>query len=301
MEEQLELAINAIAEFAAQLTNGNTETIASSLKNEDGTFNVAGLTPLKAKHAEHIQSLNDEKQKKFDDGDAKGFKRAMTKFERDVKDKFGITSDSRGLELVSEVVEANKEEPAKAPELTDEVVMKHPLYLLEQDKTKAAENKLDTAVQDVIDGYRLKETTDSVRDEAKAIILSLNPVLSENKAVAERQLNLLLDEIMKEKYQKVDGITLILDAEGNPKKNVHGHRVDFSEFIKEQTEMTFDLKQSQERSSTGADDNTPPKTKTALGMPETEADFRAQLREAMKNDMERGSELVKYAAEKGWT
>lgn len=239
-------------EVAAKLlvkeADGTTETFITSALDEALKWNTANVT-----------RFNLEKKESFDDGYKKSQKESLTKFEKDIKEKYGVTSDKQGVDLIEELVLAKVK--AQGGELDDDKIKKSKVYLdtvanLQKEKADAlleAGNKyteLETSIQQ-------KEISKQIRDSARELILASNPVLPvgktpDGKSKADIQVEKLIDELLVEhKFETKDGKTFVHNKEGVLMKDSHGHPIEFKAFVNEKTVERWDLKEGTAKKAPG--------------------------------------------------
>lgn len=214
---------------------------------------------LKAEAKEKLLNLDKERVRnltteKVDEGYKKAQKEVLSKFESQLKEKYGISSNKVGLELVEEVVSAKS---AKPGEIKDEDVKKHKLYL---DLAENQQKAIDEAVkkkQLEFDNYRNEvegsKVLEQVRNKALTVFKGLKPILSEDATKAENQTKLFLNQLLTAKKYRIDGERVImLDDNGKDLTDAHGKRVDFETHLKELAGNHFDFQVSDPKGSGGA-------------------------------------------------
>jgi hypothetical protein len=227
-------------EFASKTLNLDTDGVAS-LYNEDGTVKDDALQVLLDKHAEKIQSLKPDTKKIFDDGYKKGQSESLSKFEKEAKQKHGISSDKQGLELIEDIVAKYKIDHPDDPDK----IKKSKFYLdaVEEFNTKSKE--LENNYNSQLEAY--KKTVEkerlfgSVSEKALIIFEGLDPILSEDPARAANQRRVFLNELGNVDYTIREGAVVLLDKEGNDLTDRLGNRVNFEDYVKEVAEKYFDF------------------------------------------------------------
>lgn len=251
-------------------TVGTPATEAASLLfdvKEDGSGELkpTALQTLLDKDAARVQAFKNEATQAHDKGYKKAQGEALTKFEKDLKDKFGITSEKQGLDLIEHVV--TEKLKTTGDEKDEEKIKRSSVYLsmvekLNKEKTDAVKaetdkyNELQTRIQ--------KESTfKSVSDIALDFIKNeLKPILPEGKTAdgkskAEIQLQKFVKDLTSEyEFEIKDGKTLI-SKDGKLLENAHGHMLDFKEVVKAKASEVWDFKTGEDRSGAG-NRNDPP-------------------------------------------
>lgn len=223
---------------------------------EDGNFVLkeGASDMLIGMDEKRINRIKDEigasATKKFDDGYKKAQKEVLTKFEADLKAKFGLETDKAGLDLIDELTASI----SKGGDLTEDTIKTNPLYLkLEGQTKKAFEEKIEE-LRGEFDGYKasveMNKAMSGVKALARQEFLSLNPVLSEDAGKAERQVAIFLQGLSGYEYI-ADGDTYVIKNGETRLEDAHGNPVPFANFIKNKAEETFDFKVQEQRRSPG--------------------------------------------------
>jgi hypothetical protein len=94
--------------------------------------------------------------------------------------------------------------------------------------------------------------------------LESNPILSQDSARAENQINTFVDGVIaKNKLSERDGKFILIDQDGNDLLDSHGHRVAFDDSIKTEATSLFDFMASKPKSppaAQGQNQNSPKNT-----------------------------------------
>lgn len=247
--------------FVGKTLNIPTEEVATLLfETVDGTevITANALDSLLEKDKGRIQKFIDERKIQFDNGYKKAQSESLSKFEKDIKEKFGITDDKQGLDLIESVISAKVKN--EGGELDDEKIKRSSVYLsmldkLTKDKTDAVKaetdkfNELQTSLQ--------KEATfKTIAEQAMSVIKELNPILpegktTEGKSKADIQIQRLLKELGSEYgFEIKDGKTLVT-KDGKILEDAHGNMIPFNEIVKSRASEVWDFKQGEQRQGTG--------------------------------------------------
>lgn len=209
----------------------------------------------------------------FNDGHKKGKSESLKDLEKQVRAEFGVTDDSiKGIDLIK-TVHALDREPGKNG-LTDDDVKKHQLFIQLQkkldDTNKDVETKVSTAVKEAETKFNRERTLTSVKSKALEVFESLNPVLSEDKAKATKQKEIILRELEGYDYDTAEDGSFIVKKEGKALADDHGNLVDFNQLVKNTASTYFDFKQSNPRGSEGNKNDTP---KGPVAVPKTKEEY----------------------------
>lgn len=247
--------------------------------------------------------VDDLKRTNFDQGHQKAAKEVKFAFEKDLKEKYGVSSDKIGLELIAEIVAAQTGSTGKG---SDDDVKKHPLFLkLEADSKKAL---AETEMNHKAAFKKLEESiaTSALLKEVSAIGIAefekLNPILSQDATKASKQKALVAKQLEGRSFQKVGNDFLILKEDGSRLEDEHGNPVRLSNLVKEiSDDLGFDYKVASERSSSAGGEGKGSEgeggKKYTGKMPANQDEFHAILFDATLGAEEKG-EVQAYWKEK---
>ena len=261
------------------------EEIAELLDKSDDDINEKEvLTAVKERDKNRISEL---RQKFFDDGFKKAEKQSKSEFEKLIKEKFELSSEKRGQELVDEIFEiaTTPKEGASTKEINDDDVKRHPVFLaMEKNlKKQAADQKVefDNQLTAKEKEYQRKDVLAKVGKSGWAFIEKMKPILSKDPERAANQKGIVLNEFEKYNYEENEnapGGFLVYNKDGQLSTDEHGNRVDFDKLASKIANRYYDFEVAEERSSTGQNNSsqqqqqqnskkyngTPPKTKEEL-------------------------------------
>ena len=97
-----------ITAFIGKTLNLPAEEVAALFKadGDEETFSETALDSLLKHDATRVQTFTSKNQEFFDNGFKKAQKEALTKFEKDIKEKYNVSEDKQGLDLIESVVMA---------------------------------------------------------------------------------------------------------------------------------------------------------------------------------------------------
>lgn len=221
------------------------DTEIDALINADTTDQQAALSALLAKDQERITGIKQPLIGKFQEGQNAGKKAALDQLEAMVKEQYGITSDAKGLDLISEIV-AQK---SQATGVTDDAVKRHTLYQeLERARNKAIQDK-EAEWQAKYDArekeYSYGETFGTVQKKALDLLADLNPIIPTNAKVAENYKNTFI-QALKNGYtfdvQDNGKRIVVMDKDGKVIDDGHGNSIDFKDLVKNTAPEYFEFK-----------------------------------------------------------
>lgn len=250
-----------ITAFLGRTLNLPAEEVAALFKKADGdeeTFSETALDSLLRHDATRVQSFTSKNQEFFDNGFKKAQKEALSKFEKDIKEKYSVSEDKQGLDLIESVVMAKIK--AQGGELDDEKIKRSDLYL----KTVERLNKeKDDAIAEAGNKYKALEQSvnsekinSTIRKNAQEIIMSLNPILPEGKTAdgkskADIQINKLVDELISQHQFEIKGEKVLIIKDGKVLDDPHGNVVDFKTYVSEKAGLMWDFKEGDAKRGTG--------------------------------------------------
>lgn len=268
--------LNLTADEVAELIYSNSD--GSELKPD-------ALDVLLSKNSAKIQQFKDERQVYHDNGYKKAQKEALTKLEEQIKEAFEISSDSKGIDLIQEIVNSKI---STTEGLADEKVKVHPLY------TKTV-NELNKKIKETEgawkDKYEAREKDLSkqnafqgVKEKAKQILGNLKPILPSDNTKAEKQLTWFFQELGQFEFDEQDG-TVIIMKDGKLLEDNHGNRVNFDAFIKDKASSIWDFQQGTPKSGTGngkdgKNQAANPANDSEIRTPKDKAEFAKMIAEA---------------------
>lgn len=149
----------------------------------------------------------------------------------------------------------------ESKEITEAEVRKHPAFIKrEEEITEEWKGKFDQKEKEFED-YKNTVKEKTTFAEAKKVFknefLKLNPVLSEDKSKAERQVEHFLDSLRGKvaSFQLGDnGDVTMLDNEGKRLEDGHGNRLTANMFVKQHAEPIFDFQKQGTKGNAGNED-----------------------------------------------
>lgn len=199
--------------------------------------------------AERVKRIRKEVQdESFNNGHKKGFEETMSKFEAQVRDRYGVKSEAQGIDLVEEAILKNQKTSVGADD-----VRKHPTYL-ELERSTIRKEEYNKVVND-FEGFKKKIDRDGmmgkVQGKAKEILMKMNPIIEDNQRVSNRRMEMFLSEFNEFDYEFEEDLGLILPVkDGKRVMDKHGNPVGFESLVRQKAENNFELSQ-QTRQSAG--------------------------------------------------
>jgi len=317
---EFEKILRAIAKRILNLTDAQVDSILYE-DAEKTKLKASAVADLLKKDEERISAADAElkrvEKEKLDEGYNKGKKESLGVLENTLKDKYGVKESSKlGAELVEEIVTARVAAASKKGEITEELIKSTDFYLKESKewdkKFTDLKTENETKLKEFENANKEKLTLESVRKKAIELFKGLNPILSEDAAKSERQIEQFVKEVLSGKKFKIEGegedMTItILDEKGAPKKDSHGHLVKFEDSIKNTATDLYDFKAAEDRDAPNNDtdkdkpkpgDKKDNKDKKWTGqVPKTQDEYLKVVAELEKKGDNEGMTLLTKAVE----
>lgn len=273
-------------ESLSKLFKLDPETLAS-LYNEAGELvDFSKILELDAARITKYKSDSDSQYKR-------GIKEAAEKLERELKEKYELDSDLKGVDLIDHLL-VHKVDEAKASGTKD--ITKHPEFIKLQvsidkqlkDRDKEWEGKLKTKEAE----FNKSRLFEKVREKALLNLTSRNPILPNDPRKAQVWKDTYINDLRQANYMEDEtGELIVLAPNGEKLQTAHGKNITFDEFEKDVADKYFEYPVSQERSSAG---NKEEKSNgTGFRAPKNEDEYMARLRDPKITPKER-IELTEY-------
>ena len=240
-----------IAELLKDLKDGE------QLSQEQEESLLRQILDLDANRIKNIRE-NVEKEigtAKFQEGFKKDKKELFEKFEKELKEKFGIESDKTGQDLVDFIVSEKSEKGGQGGEVTEDAIKRSKLYQDLESKARKdvadLKTTYDKQIEDINKGHNYEKTYSDVTQKAMTVFNGLNPILPQNKAVADNQVNNFVNSLKGFKFEKQDDRIVVMDSEGKVVQDGHGNSRSFEDIIKEQASGLFEFKANNGGSGSG--------------------------------------------------
>ena len=234
--------------IAELFKDGETE-----LSEQQKTEILNKILEIDAQRVENIKKSVDKKDA-FQDGFKKAKSEVLTDFEKGLKEKFGIESDKTGLELVEEVV-SKKSEGGQGGDLTEDAIKRSKVFQDMESNLKkqitTVKNEYETKINEIQDGYKAEQTFSNVSQKALQIFNGLNPILPQNKTVADNQVKFFVNTLKDFKFDVQDERIVVMDKDGKVLEDGHGNSRSFEDIVKETASGLFEFKANNGGSGSG--------------------------------------------------
>ena len=206
-----------------------------------------------AQRVENIKKSVDKKDA-FQDGFKKAKSEVLTDFEKGLKEKFGVESDKTGLELVEEVV-SKKSEGGQGGDVTEDAIKRSKVFQDMESNLKkqitTVKTEYETKINEIQDGYKAEQTFSNVSQKALQIFNGLNPILPQNKTVADNQVKFFVNTLKDFKFDVQDERIVVMDKDGKVIEDGHGNSRSFEDIVKETASGLFEFKANNGGSGSG--------------------------------------------------
>jgi hypothetical protein len=259
----------------------------ASLYNDAGE--LTSLTAAEKADSTRVAKLKEDQSSQY----KRGQKEVATKFEAQLKEKYGVDSDETGVELV-DLILTTEDEKVKGKGAED--ITAHPEYLkLKSDSDKllkAKDKEWQKKIDELETNYTKQTMFSKVRDRAFAELDNLRPILPEDAKKAQRWKEKYIEEFRNFEFQDMDGKLVVL-KDNKPLQDDHGYNVTFEDLVKNTASEFFDFQTAEQRSSAGNQQQQSSK----VAVPKNEEEFVKGMREA-KTPEERIKLLESYQSTK---
>ena len=234
--------------IAELFKDGETE-----LSEEKQTEILNKILEIDAHRVENIKKSVDKKDA-FQDGFKKAKSEVLTDFEKGLKEKFGIESDKTGLELIEEVV-SKKSEGGQGGDVTEDAIKRSKVFQDMESNLKkqvtTVKTEYETKINEIQDGYKAEQTFSNVSQKALQIFNGLNPILPQNKTVADNQVKFFVNTLKDFKFDVQDERIVVMDKDGKVIEDGHGNSRSFEDIVKETASGLFEFKANNGGSGSG--------------------------------------------------
>jgi hypothetical protein len=289
-------------------TQGLTADEVTSLfetKDEEQVLISTALDKLLPHDVKRVKGFKD----KIEEARTKGYDKAkaevLSKYEQELKDKLGVTSEKVGPELHEEILEKF----AKGSNLDADKIKVHPEYLkIEKELKRQHKEELDKKEKEFTEfktGVEKEKIFGTISNKALEKLAELKPILSKDANKAANQKKVLIDELKGYDFQE-NGDDIVIMKEGKRLEDMHGKPISFETLVKETAGKYWDFESGTHHSGSGADNNPGQKPGQGAaggadnpykGKIKSEGDFSKYFNEA-KTAQDRAHLITEYDAAK---
>lgn len=235
--------------------NMPADKVASLVTDDGKEVKAEALTELLSMDAERVQKFKADNQTYFENGQKKATKELMSDNEKKWKEKYGITSDKKGDELLDEIITAKSNDKSAIDEVK---VKSHEAYVNMQNelnkKLVEGENNWKLKFDQQQKDFAKKETFGGVLKTADPILAGF--ALPEDEKLKANQKRLLELDLGQFDYEPHgDNDFLVKTKEGKLLEDGHGNRITYEALVKQTAGKYWLPIQGQQRSGSGGKNN----------------------------------------------
>jgi len=241
-----------LKDFAVKVI-GMTDEEAAALYDADENIKEGAFDLLASKDKERLkhikESHKEELTNKFNEGHAKAKKEERGRFEAEIKEYFGLDTNSQGLDLIKDATALAQKDDIKT----------HPDYIALEKKLQSDYIPKDDyeVIRGEYDEFKQKVQRDSilskVRSDADSIFQSLHPQLPKDPKRAKNQKDLFFKQLEQFDYQVAEDGNHIILKDGKRLENDNMNPVLFGDFVKQKTLEFFDVDEQSTKGNSGVD------------------------------------------------
>lgn len=232
--------------------------LAELLKDgEDGITEDDAITALLELDSTRVATIKKatDTTGKFQEGYAKAKKEERENFEKEIRERFGIESDTTGVDLIDEIVTTKAEKGGKKGEVTEDDVKKHPVYQTLETRykkdIKAKEDEWQAKLTEVETKYKSENTFGTVKSKALTLLDGLKPVLPGNPEIASNQKQWFIGALKDYQFDIQDGDRVVVMKDGKVVEDGHGNSLDFTDLVKTTASKFFEFQKNNGGSNAG--------------------------------------------------
>lgn len=232
--------------------------LAELLKDgEDGITEDDAITALLELDSTRVATIKKatDTTGKFQEGYAKAKKEERENFEKEIRERFGIESDTTGVDLIDEIVTAKAEKGGKKGEVTEDDVKKHPVYQTLETRykkdIKAKDDEWQAKLTEVETKYKSENTFSTVKSKALTLLDGLKPVLPGNPEIASNQKQWFIGALKDYQFEIQDGDRVVVMKDGKVVEDGHGNSLDFTDLVKTTASKFFEFQKNNGGSNAG--------------------------------------------------
>lgn len=245
-----------ILQFFGKTLNLTAEEVAPLFekKGDEEELKPDALKFLLEKDVARVKTMKDEvatvQKESFDKGYKKAQGEALSKFEKEIKEQYGVNSQKQGADLIAEIVTAK----AAPGSITDDAVKTHALYLkLEKEmneKAEAVKKEWEGKLNERETQIAREKVLSSVISKADKIVADGKFILPKDAEKAKNQKQLLVNELNQYTFEEKNGEMLIL-KDGKRVEDAHGAPVKFDDLVKNTASKYWDSETGPARQGSG--------------------------------------------------
>jgi hypothetical protein len=249
---------DTLTEFLVKTQNMTADGVASLFVENGEEFDLKPefLPTVTQADATRVKAFKDKEEAARTKGYDKAKAETLSKFETDVKAKYGVESDKTGIELFEEILAAKAPAPAEG-KLTLEKMKLDPIFQAYEKELRKTHTEEVTAAKKQFEDYKQtiaeEKTFSNIASKGVQIFDALKPILSKDPAKAAIQKQKFIDDIKNGfTYQLGEDGDITILKDGKRHETEHGKPISFETHVKEVAGRFFDFEEGDHHSSTGA-------------------------------------------------
>lgn len=247
-----------LKELVGTALNVPSGELTDLLEKSEDEINVDDVTKkFKDKYRENLNSFGKNQK---DEGYKAGERSTSKKFEDSLKNKFSVTSDKQGDDLIEEIQEAVKKSAGnkgKGSEMSEDDIKKSDTFIkmenLYKQQVKQAQDDSQKKVTELQAEYSKKENFAKLSSWADKKLDELGYVFDEDPVRAKNQREDLIAKL-NDLETEWKGENPLLMKEGKRLENEFGHSVEPSDYLDKIASRYYPKKVAEKRNMPGADD-----------------------------------------------
>jgi len=235
-----------IADILFEKSEGGEETLKEGSLNE-----VLDLYEVKLKKLR--EDSTGEKTKKFEDGYKKAEKEIMDDLESKLKEKYGTDSESRGVDLVDEIVDKFKKGSKLEP---DQIKLTDAYRDMEKQLRKQLKDKdseWNAKIEEFQKTHEKEKVWSVVSKDIRKLLMESGPVLPSNQRAAENLVGLYVDSFKDYEWKAEESGDHFPVKDGKRVEDNLGNPVNFKTLVTGRVPEYFDIKKQDGKGSAGND------------------------------------------------
>ncbi len=271
--------------FLSKTLNLDNDRLAEILfkKADDDSFTNEitdnALSDLLRLDSERVQKIRPDTKAIFDNGYKKAEKEIAERWEKMLREKFGITDDQvQGEALIDAAKAALSQEGVKPDKIK---TSKEYLELESKMKTTLADKEKELAdkIAEMQAQFTKEQTWQQVSAKIRQGLLELNPMLPTDASKADRMIDLFMQQFRDYDFQADEKEGFIPLQNGQRIEDQHGYARALADLVKERADLMFEFKE-QDPAGNAGNRNAVPNGKTSTARFKNENEYLKAYAEA---------------------
>lgn len=261
-----------LAGFLGKTLNMPSDKVAALLNADESEVNDTALQELLALDATRVQTFKEAETKEFDNGYKKAQREVLSVKEKELKQKYALTTETKGLDAIVEEIITNK--AGQKIEIEEDKVKVHPAFIKMQDELKksnkteidALQKKYDDREKDISRKENFTVIGEIADQFLDGYALPEDPKLAANqKKIIKEKLFNLFDFEKNPNDETGKDFIIKTRNEGKILNNPQGYRKTIDVLLDEEASQLWPKKEGKKREGSGADNDDQTKGKGQQG------------------------------------